>query len=171
MLVVMELVRHKRVELALEAAKRAGRPIKVVGTGPDLERLQALHGDHAEFLGRVGDAALTELYARALGLIVPNVEEFGIAAVEAQAAGRPVVAVDAGGVRETVIPGSTGVLVPVGDLDALTEALRETDFTRFSPERIRAHAYGFSTEAFKTRFKGAVESLAGLDPAALTAAA
>jgi glycosyltransferase involved in cell wall biosynthesis len=91
--------------------------------------------------------------------------------VEAQAAGRPVVAVDAGGVRETVIPGNTGVLVPVDDLDALTEALRETDFTRFSPERIRAHAYGFSTEAFKARFKAAVDNLAGLDPAALTAAA
>jgi NTE family protein len=110
-LMVMELVRHKRVELALEAANRAGKPIKVVGTGPDLERLQGLHGDHAEFLGRVDDAGLT-LYSRALGLIVPNVEEFGIAAVEAQAAGRLVVAVNAGGARETVIDGTTGVLVP-----------------------------------------------------------
>ncbi len=166
MLVVMELVRHKRVELALEAAKRAGRPIKVVGTGPDLERLQALHGDHAEFLGRVNDRGLTELYSRAAALIVPNVEEFGIAAVEAQAAGRPVVAVNAGGVRETVIDGTTGVLVPVDDLDALTEALRETDFSRFSPERTRAHAYGFSTEAFQHRFRTEVERLSGLDLAA-----
>ena len=170
MLVVMELVRHKRVELALEAAKRAGRPIKVVGTGPDLERLQALHGDHAEFLGRVNDAGLTQLYSRAAALIVPNVEEFGIAAVEAQAAGRPVVAVNAGGVRETVIDGTTGVLVPVDDLDALTEALRETDFARFSPEEIRAHAHGFSTEAFQQRFTAEVERLAALDPSAAAVA-
>ena len=164
-LVVMELVRHKRVELALEAAKRAGRPIKVVGTGPDLERLKALHGDHAEFLGRVSDEQLVDLNARALALIVPNVEEFGIAAVETQAAGRPVVAVDAGGVRETVVNGSTGVLVPVGDLDALTEALRETDFTRFSPERIRQHAYGFSTQAFQAKFKAEVARLTAQDQA------
>ena len=162
-LVVMELVRHKRVELALEAAKRAGRRIKVVGTGPDLERLQALHGDHAEFLGRVNDQELVDLNSRALALIVPNVEEFGIAAVETQAAGRPVVAVDAGGVRETVINGSTGVLVPVGDLDALTEALRETDFTRFSAERIRQHAYGFSTQAFQAKFRGVVEQFRSRD--------
>jgi glycosyltransferase involved in cell wall biosynthesis len=169
-LVVMELVRHKRVELALEAARRAGKPIKVVGTGPDLERLQALHGDHAEFLGRVDDAGLTELYSRALGLIVPNVEEFGIAAVEAQAAGRPVVAVNAGGVRETVIDGTTGVLVPVDDVAAMAEALSETDFTRFVPERIRQHAYGFSTEAFKHRFTTEVARLAKLDLPAARAA-
>jgi glycosyltransferase involved in cell wall biosynthesis len=169
-LVVMELVRHKRVELALEAARRAGKPIKVVGTGPDLERLQALHGDHAEFLGRVDDAGLTDLYSRALGLIVPNVEEFGIAAVEAQAAGRPVVAVNAGGVRETVIDGTTGLLVPVDDVDAMAEALSQTDFTRFVPERIRQHAYGFSTEAFKHRFSSEVERLASLGAPAARAA-
>jgi len=169
-LVVMELVRHKRVELALEAARRAGKPIKVVGTGPDLERLQALHGDHAEFLGRVDDAGLTDLYSRALGLIVPNVEEFGIAAVEAQAAGRPVVAVNAGGVRETVIDGTTGVLVPVDDVSAMAEVLSETDFTRFAPERTRQHAYGFSVEAFKHRFTSEVERLASLGAPAARAA-
>jgi len=170
LLVVTELVRHKRVDFAVEAAKRAGRPIKVVGTGPDLERLQSLHGDHAEFLGRVDDHELTQLYASALALVVPNVEEFGIAAVEAQAAGRPVVAVDAGGVRETVIDGTSGVLVPVGDLDALTEALSDTDFTAFSPERIRQHAYGFSTQAFQARFLAEVERLAALELPAAAAA-
>jgi glycosyltransferase involved in cell wall biosynthesis len=169
-LVVMELVRHKRVDLALEAARKAGKPIKVVGTGPDAERLQALHGDHAEFLGRVDDAGLTDLYARALGLIVPNVEEFGIAAVEAQASGRPVVAVNAGGVRETVVDGTTGVLVPVDDVNAMAEALSATDFTRFVPERIRQHAYGFSTEAFKHRFSSEVERLASLGAPAARAA-
>jgi glycosyltransferase involved in cell wall biosynthesis len=169
-LVVMELVRHKRVELALDAARRAGKTIKVVGTGPDLERLQALHGDHAEFLGRVDDAGLTDLYSRAQALILPNVEEFGIAAVEAQAAGRPVVAVNAGGARETVVDGTTGLLVPVDDVDSMAEALASTDFTRFVPERIRQHAYGFSVEAFKHRFATEVARLASLDVAAAQAA-
>src|SRR5205085_6008483 len=119
LLVVTELVRHKRVDVALEAARRAGRPIKVVGTGPELDQLRARYDTNAEFLGRISDSDLNELYGRALALIVPGTEEFGIAAVEAQSAGRPVVAADAGGVRETVVDGETGVLLPPGDTEAL----------------------------------------------------
>ena len=89
-LVVTEVVRHKRVEIALEAARRAGKQIKVVGTGPDLERLKAEYAGSATFVGRIGDEELTGLYSRARAMVVPNVEEFGIAAVEGQAAGRPV---------------------------------------------------------------------------------
>src|SRR4051794_757168 len=77
-LVVAELVPHKRVDAALEAARRTGRPIKVVGEGPSLESLRARFGDHAEFLGRVDDPQLAELMSRARALVVPNVEEFGI---------------------------------------------------------------------------------------------
>jgi glycosyltransferase involved in cell wall biosynthesis len=162
LLVVCELVRHKRVDRALEAARRAGRRVKVVGSGPDRERLERLYGDYAEFLGRVGDEELARVYSRAAALVVPNVEEFGIAAVEAMAAGRPVVGIDAGGTRETVIDGETGVLVPPDDVDALAEALTETDFRRFSPERIRAHAMGFSTGTFMQRIAAYVEELTGL---------
>ena len=171
LLVVMELVRHKRVDFALDSARRAGRPIKVVGTGPDRERLERLHGDHAEFLGRVDDVQLAGLYSSALALVVPNIEEFGIAAVEAQAAGRPVVAVNAGGVRETVIDGETGVLVPADDTDALAEALSATDFTRFSAPRIAAHAQSFSADAFKSRLTAEVERLTGVRSPFRTAAA
>jgi glycosyltransferase involved in cell wall biosynthesis len=102
-----------------------------------------------EFRGRVSDSELEGLYPRALALIVPNVEEFGIAAVEAQAAGRPVVGANAGGVTETVVDGETGVLVPEGDLDALAEALAQTDFTRFDAARIRRNAERFSRDAFQ----------------------
>ena len=86
-LFVAELVRHKRPEVAIEAAVAAGRPIKVVGDGPELQRLRERYGSSAEFLGRVDDEQLARLYAEAAALVVPNVEEFGIAAVEAQAAG------------------------------------------------------------------------------------
>ena len=161
LLVVGEVTRHKRTEVALEAARRAGVPIKVVGTGPDLERLRATYAGSAEFLGRVGDDELAPLYAGARALVLANVEEFGIAAVEAQAAGRPVVAAAAGGALETVVDGETGVHVPDGDLDALAEALRETDFERFDPARIRAHAERFSTESFKRRLTAEVERVAG----------
>jgi glycosyltransferase involved in cell wall biosynthesis len=160
-LVVGELVAHKRVELALEAARLARAPIRVVGEGPDRARLEARYGRLAgvEFLGRVDDAKLNRLYATARALVVPNVEEFGIAAVEAQAAGRPVVAAGAGGARETVIDGETGVLVPCDDARALARAFAETDFDRFDSERIVSRARCFSRAAFKRRLLERVEAV------------
>jgi glycosyltransferase involved in cell wall biosynthesis len=155
--VVTELVRHKRVDVALEAARRAKRRIKVVGGGPELSRLRDEFGGSAEFLGRVPDDELTDLYGGALALVVPGVEEFGIAAVEAQAAGRPVVAAAAGGVLETVMPGRTGVLVPPGDVDALVRALRDTAFDGFDPHVIKANTSSFSTAAFRRRLAAEVE--------------
>jgi glycosyltransferase involved in cell wall biosynthesis len=148
-LLVRELVGHKRTEVALEAARRAGTSIKVVGTGPALPSYKAHFGSCAEFVGRVSDAELARLYRRARAVVVPNVEEFGIVAVEAQASGRPVIAVDGGGARETVVPGVSGVLVPAGDVDAMAEAMRHVDFDAFSPERIKRVAQRFSSDRFQ----------------------
>jgi glycosyltransferase involved in cell wall biosynthesis len=159
-LVVTELARHKRVELALEGARLAGRPVTVVGEGPEMARLKSRFGSSARFLGALGDAELIELYARARALLVPSTEEFGIAMVEAQAAGRPVVAVDAGGAQETVIDGKTGVLLPDASADAFAEALRQVDFDAFSPERIRGHAQQFSVERFRRELEREVARLA-----------
>ena len=160
-LVVAEVVGHKRVEIALEAARRARKPIKVVGDGPDLRRASETYATTAEFLGRVSDAELASLYARARALIVPNVEEFGIAAVESQAAGRPVVAADGGGARETIVPGDTGVLVEPQDVDGFAEALAYTDFDRFAPALISKHAEQFSVAAFRERFLAELNKLLG----------
>jgi glycosyltransferase involved in cell wall biosynthesis len=157
-LVVCELVRHKRVDLALEAARRAGVRVKVVGGGADEQRLRTLYAQHAEFLGRIDDAALADVYARARALVMPNVEEFGITAVEAQAAGRPVVAMAAGGALETVVDGETGVLVPPGDLDALTAVLRDGDLERFAAAATIANARRFSVEAFASHIRAHVAS-------------
>lgn len=158
-LIVTELVPHKRVENALKACRRAQRRLVVVGGGPERMRLSREYGGTATFMGRVSDAELAGLYSRALALIVPNVEEFGIAAVEAQAAGRPVLAVDAGGARETVIPSKTGVLVPPEDVDSLAEAIRHVQWTRFTSASIREHAQQFSRDAFKRRFTSEVARL------------
>jgi glycosyltransferase involved in cell wall biosynthesis len=160
-LVVAELARHKRVDVALEAARQAGKPVKVVGTGPELQRLQHAFAGTAEFLGRVPGPALADLYAGALALVVPNVEEFGIAAVEAQAAGRPVLALDAGGARETVVDGQTGVLVAGDDPQAFAQALADVDFVAFSPERARENAERFSTARFTERFMAEIDRLTG----------
>ena len=160
-LVVTELVPHKRVTQALEAGRRAGVPMKVVGGGPDLKRLEREYGSTATFLGRASDAQLADLYRRARALVVPNIEEFGIAAVEAQASGRPVLAADAGGARETVTPGETGVRVPADDIDAMAEAMREVDWEGFDPQKIREHSLGFSRETFTRRFTEEVARITG----------
>jgi len=161
---VSELVRHKRVDVALEAAKRANCRIKVVGTGPDMQRLAEAYAGSAEFLGRVSDRELEDVVGRARALVLPGVEEFGIAAVEAQAAGRPVLAADAGGARETVIDGETGVTVPLGDVGAFAEAMRSVDFDAFDPERIRVNARRFSTASFQQALLDEVERVAGQAP-------
>jgi glycosyltransferase involved in cell wall biosynthesis len=160
-LVVAELTGHKRVEVALEAAVRAGRPIKVVGSGPDLRRLERSYGSTVQFLGRVPERVLRDLYARSRALVVPNVEEFGLAAVEAQASGRPVLGATVGGTCETVIDGETGVLVTPENVGALAEAMSQVDFDSFSPQRIQAHAARFSVRCFKERFAAEVARLTG----------
>ena len=160
LLFVGELVRHKRPEMAIEAALRAGRPMKIVGEGPALGELRSRYEDRVEFLGRVGDETLASLYAEAAALVVPGVEEFGIAMVEAQAAGRPVIAIDAGGARETVVPGRTGLLVPNGGPGGLARAMRE-DLTAFDSEDIRAHAQRFSRRVFQERIRAIVQETCG----------
>lgn len=150
LLVVCELVAHKRVRVALEAARRARVPIQVVGSGPDHAALEA-EFPQARFLGRASDAELVELYAAARAVIVANIEEFGITAVEAQAAGRPVIAAAAGGALETVLDRETGLLVTPDDIDAFARAISELDAHDFQPARAVANAARFSVAAFQQR--------------------
>jgi glycosyltransferase involved in cell wall biosynthesis len=159
-LIVCQLVMHKRIEIALEAARAAGRRVKVIGDGPERERWQSEYGDVAEFLGRVPDDVLLDHYGRALAVVIPNIEEFGIVAVEAQATGRPVLAVAAGGAVETVIPGVTGELVEPEDL---AEAMREVDFTRFDPQAARQSAVRFSPAGFCMVLRSEVARLTGFE--------
>ena len=149
LLFVGELLRHKQVEVALQAAREARIPLKVVGGGTDEPRLRAEYAGNAEFLGRVDDDELSALYASCRALIVPNVEEFGITAVEAQASGRPVLAADGGGARETVIEGRTGFFFPPGDATALAQILRSGELDRLSPDDAVKSAQRFSVQNFQ----------------------
>jgi glycosyltransferase involved in cell wall biosynthesis len=157
LLVVSELVRHKRLDIALEAARRARVPIRVVGSGPDELALREAYPE-AEFLGRAGDEALVELYASARALVVPSMEEFGITAVEAQAAGRPVIAAAAGGALETVLDGQTGRLAVLDDVDSFVRAIESLDELDFDPARAVANAERFSVAAFNRRLSAEVEA-------------
>lgn len=161
-LVIGELVPHKRTELALEAAKLAGVKVKVVGSGLEYRKLFARYGESAEFMRRLEDEEMATLLSGAQALIVPSVEEFGIAAVESQAAGRPVVGVAAGGLLETVVPGRTGVLVDEATPEALADALRSTDFGAFDSAAIAKHAQQFSVERFQRELRRHVDRVAAL---------
>ncbi len=156
LLVVSELVAHKRVQIALEAARRAGVPIRIVGSGPAHAELSAAYPE-AEFLGRVSDEGLVELYASARAVVVPGIEEFGITAVEAQAAGRPVIAASAGGALETVIDGETGSLAQLDDPDSFASAIRNLDKFDFDSTRAVENAERFSVAEFKRRISEHVE--------------
>jgi glycosyltransferase involved in cell wall biosynthesis len=159
LLIVSECVRHKRLHVALEAARRARVPIRVVGEGPDHAALSEAY-PHAEFLGRASDVELAELYASARAIVMPGAEEFGITAVEGQAAGRPVIAAAAGGALETVIDGQTGRLARLDDVDSFAQAMREIDTIDFDPRHAVQNAERFSVAAFQARLADQVELVA-----------
>jgi len=158
-LVVSEIVRHKRVHIALEAARRAHAPIQIVGSGPDHAALSEAYPE-AEFLGRASDKELVELYARARAVVVPSMEEFGITAVEAQAAGRPVIAAAAGGALETVLDGKTGRLATLDDVESFAQAIESIDELDFDPASAMRNAERFSVAAFQRRLAEEVSRLA-----------
>ncbi len=148
LLIVSEILPHKRLHIALEAARRAHTPIQVVGAGPHLSALKAAYPE-AKFRGRASDEDLVELYANARAVLMPNIEEFGITAVEAQAAGRPVIAAAAGGALETVLDGRTGYLATPDDVDSFTQAIEGLERLDFDPADAVQNAERFSVAAFE----------------------
>lgn len=151
------LVPYKRFDLAVEAFNRLGLPLKIYGTGPSLEKLKAIAKPNIEFLGRVPDSQLNELYGKALAFINPQEEDFGITVVEAMATGRPVIAFAAGGALETVKPGETGVLFRDQEWESLADAVIRFKPEQFSPETIRNWALTFGVERFQKEFKTLVD--------------
>jgi glycosyltransferase involved in cell wall biosynthesis len=154
-LIVSALVPYKRIDVAIDACRLAGVPLTIVGDGPERARLEAHANGSASFLGRQSDAALREWYRRATVALLPGEEDFGIVPLEAQACGRPVVALGRGGARETIVDGETGVLVEDTSADALADGIRRAVGRRFDARAIRAHAERFA----RTRFGDEMEAL------------
>ncbi|MDX1648576.1 MAG: glycosyltransferase [Myxococcota bacterium] len=157
-LLVGGFVPYKREDLAIEAFRRLGRRLVVAGDGPSRARLEAQAPPHVRFVGRVDDATLADLYARCRALVYPQEEDFGIVPVEAQAAGRPVLAYGRGGALDTVIPpedaqgrAPTGLLFQPQTPEALADAVRrfEAEPARFDPAAIRAWAERFAAPRYR----------------------
>lgn len=151
-LVVCTLNPYKRVDVAVDAFNQLGRPLVVVGDGPDLDKLRERARENVRFMGKVPDDEIAGLYARSRGFVMPQEEDFGIAPLEAQACGRPVLAYRAGGALETVIDGQTGVFFTEQTPEALAEAVGRFEQMQFDPERCRKNAQSFSIEQFKQKF-------------------
>lgn len=158
LLVVSRLIGYKRVDLAVQACTKLGLKLKVVGSGPDLANLKSMAGPTVEFLGRVPDGAVEGLFANCKAFIFPGEEDFGIAPVEAMASGRPVVAFNGGGAKETVIDGETGVFFNEPTAESLMDALRRLDDLRAEPSLIRQHAETFDIKSFQASLKEIVET-------------
>jgi glycosyltransferase involved in cell wall biosynthesis len=152
LLVVSALAPYKRIDDAIRAARKRHVPITIVGSGPEERRLKALAGADARFLGAVSDRELLSLYRTSEALLMPGEEDFGIAPLEAQACGTPVVALGKGGALETIVDGETGVLYAEPGPEALGEALDRARSLRFDPARLVSHAARFSRRSFAESF-------------------
>ncbi len=155
-LVVSALAPYKRLELVLRAYRGTGRPLRIVGTGPEEARLRALAPPEASFLGRVSDEELRELYRGCRAVLMPGVEDFGIVPLEAMACGRPAVIFAEGGGVETVEPGKTGLHFHEPTPEALRAAVDSLAAVRFDRITLRAQAEAHSIPTFESRFRAFV---------------
>jgi glycosyltransferase involved in cell wall biosynthesis len=154
---VGRLAPYQRKDLIVDAFRELGLPVKIVGEGRDRARLESRASPNVEFLGRVDDDTLRDLYANCRGYLFPGEEDFGIAPVEAQAAGKPVIAFAGGGALDTVIDGETGVHFARHTPEDLVAAVRRFESISWDPARIRQNAERFSAQVFRERFPRFVE--------------
>jgi glycosyltransferase involved in cell wall biosynthesis len=155
-LFVGRLVPYRRLDLLIEAFNKLQRPLLIAGDGRDRPKLEALAQDNITFLGYAPDSDLPGLFARCRAFIFPGEEDFGIAPLQAMAAGRPVIAYAAGGALDTVIPG-TGALFAEQSVEAIIKVIEQFDPEQTSPAFIRAHAEQFDRAVFERQMMAFIE--------------
>lgn len=156
-LVVARLVPYKRVDLAIDACEQLGRPLKIVGSGPEMQELKKRAGKNTEFLGFVNEKKLAALYAGAKALLFPQEEDFGITPLEAASSGKPTIAFGAGGALETIVHGTTGIFFSHQTVSDLVQAILQSEDLYWDVAAIRAHAQKYSREEFLESMKALVD--------------
>lgn len=161
---ISRLTPPKRVELAVEACTKLSRPLHVIGTGEDLDRLQKIAGPTIQFKGFLDDTALIPEIASSKALLWPGIDDFGLVPVEAMSLGKPVIAYNKGGATETVVDGKTGVLFDHQSTSGLMKAIAQFESlqSRFDAETIRSHAKPFSKIEFQKQLKQVIENAVNL---------
>ncbi len=153
---VGRVIPYKRIDLAVQACTRLGLPLKIGGTGRDLERLKAMAGPTVEFLGYVPDDDLPKLMARCKAFLFPVAEDFGITPVQAMAAGRPVIAYAYGGSLDMVVEGISGTLFREQSVELLIDVLQRFESDQYDPRAIRRHADQFDAAIFRQKIHDVV---------------
>ncbi len=148
---------YKKVDLAIETFNDLGLPLVIVGTGREEKRLRKIAAKSIKFTGRVSERKLADYYRNAKALIMPQEEDFGIVAVEAQGYGVPVIAYKKGGASDTVIDGATGVLFNRQTAESLKKAILRFENTKFKADNLIKNARRFAKEKFKRNFAKIVE--------------
>lgn len=159
-LILSRLAAYKRIDLAVEACKRLGRKLVVIGDGPARRDLELLAGPNTQFLGRQEDEVVADHARRCKALIFPGEEDFGMTPIEINAAGRPVIAIRAGGATETVVEGRTGVFFDQQTPESLMAAIQEFELMTWDRQHLIDHARQFGREVFSSSIKQFVQSLA-----------
>lgn len=146
-------VPYKRIDLAVEACTELNVPLVVIGNGPEHKRLEKIAGRNVTFLTSVNDHDIVKHFQSALGYIMPNMDDFGIVAVEAMAAGTPVIAYQKGGSLDYLIPGKTGLFFDRQTIGSLRNVLEVAQTKSFDNEAISSHANNFSVASFQTNMR------------------
>lgn len=158
-LFVSRLVDYKRCDLVVEAFNDLGLPLKVIGRGPQRDKLQKMAKDNIEFLGYLTDQDMQKYYQEAKAFVFAAEEDFGIVPLEAMASGRPVIAYGAGGLLESVVAGVTGEFFDEQTPQCLINAVKNFKVEKYDSAKIREHAMKFSDENFKKEFKSVVDNI------------
>ncbi len=156
-LIVSALVPYKKVDLAIEVFRNRKEKLFIVGTGPELKRLKKIASSNVIFLGAVSDNELLKLYQNAKAFILPGIEDFGIAPLESQACGVPVIAFGKGGALETVRDGETGIFFREQTVDSLNDTIDRFQNMEFNKSEIRKWAENFSYQNFREKIKKWIE--------------
>ncbi len=158
-LIVSSLNPYKRVDLAIESFNQLRLPLVIIGQGPEYERLKRLAGPTVQLLGWRADEEVSYRMARCRAFVMPQEEDFGIAPLEAQSCGRPVIAYGAGGVLDSIVDGKTGLLFTPQTAEALCQAVRRFEQISFDEQACRRNALRFGVERFKREFSDFVEGV------------
>jgi glycosyltransferase involved in cell wall biosynthesis len=161
-LVLARLVPYKRIDLAIEACMSTGRKLVIIGDGPDRARLEAMADANITFLGRVTDDVVSDYAGRCRALILPGEEDFGMAPLEINAAGRPVVAYYGGGAMETIREGLNGIFFDKPTAHSLRGALHRFEKMIWDPQAIRSHAEGYDITIFQSRIREFIDKATGI---------
>lgn len=155
-LAVGRLIPYKRFDLVVEACKRLKRPLKVIGTGSELARLRKMAGPETELLGHVDFETLKAAFAHSKAMIFPQMEDFGIASIEAMASGTPILAYEAGGALETVKQGVSGLFFKEQSVDSVMQAILDFEKQNWEAERVSASVQDFGEQRFKSELRHAL---------------